>query len=255
MKTLLINFFLFLSLTLCAQEAAQWDGYFEGTLIGIQSTLTGKTTGSQWTALIDAQGYPLHLEGTISGRQCSGNITDPQNNSTLPFKATHSGIEITISVRDENPITGVMEDMEFIFVKGTPPSEQATTQSSIQSSAPPTPAVSVDASKLDQTVVGLWRYTDTYVSGEFSFATDYFMQFFANGVVYITDGRTAGGGPTSSIDSGDGDVHQGTWKTENKVLWLHDGTNGWQNYARYYAEGNSMMLTYANGFKQVWERL
>ena len=227
------------------QENNGWDLPYQGSIVGINATLTGKSTGTSWSGKIDASGYLLTLEGSLAGDQCTGTMSDPQTQAEAPFTALLDNRGITITIVDINPVTGQEEEMHFVFVKSS-------------SLTPGTPAAILPTqgtNLLDMTLVGTWRYTETYVSGDFSVATDYLMQFNADGIVYVTDGRSAGGGASSSFDSGAGDVHQGTWKTENKVLWLNDGQSGWQPYARYYTEPSRMMLTFADGKNQVWEKL
>jgi hypothetical protein len=232
-----------------AQSRSEWEGSFTGAILGLESILTGTLDGDQWTGVINVSGYPIVMTGTVIDMKCTGNIADEQTHTSTPFTATYSGKQIRIHIRDINPITGLEEDMEFVFVKTT---TQEAVGTAIQKSIT---LDKVDNSPRDQNLTGLWRFTDTYVSGEYSFATDYFIQFNPNGVILVTDGRTAGGGPTSSLDSGEGDTHQGIWKTENKTLYTKEEGGQWGVYAKYYVDGNSMMLTYNNGRKQVWEKI
>ena len=241
MKKSLFVLFICLSSYIFAQESASCDGMFHGTLLGIESTLEGKTTGANWNGKIDAGGYLFDLKGTADGPNLKGTMTDPQTGTSLPFRAAILDNQLTIYIHDINPLTGEKEDMELVFMRSTNQTS-ATTSSKLS------------ASNCDPKLVGNWRYTDSYVSGQFSFATDYFMRFNQNGTMLWTDGRTAGGGPDISMDSGTGDVHKADWKIENKVIWLNGGS-GWEYYATYYAEDERMMLTFKNGNKQVWERL
>jgi hypothetical protein len=250
MKWFLITLFLCTCQFSFSQSLSDWNGTFEGSILGANATLIGKLNGNQWTGTIAVSGYPIQFEGTIMDMECTGTMTDTQAKTSTAFTASYSGKQITIKIHDINPISGLEENMEFIFFKTNP---QQVIGSIVSSSV--TVVENTEDLKHDQSLIGLWRYTDTYVSGTYSFATDYFMQFNANGVILITDGRTAGGGPTSSLDSGAGDTHQGAWKTENKTLWVKDTSHDWQSYANYVVDGHSMMLTYSNGKKQVWERL
>ena len=238
---------LWLAMTGYSQIPSAWDGFFTGTILGIDASITGKTNGNQWTGNIDASGYPLQMSGTVTGMQCKGTMTDPSTLESSAFIGSLVGTQLSITIHDINPLTGKEEEMQFLFERTNSSGPSAGSQ---QSDTPITTAKNIDTS-----LVGLWRRTETYVSSGFSFATDYFMEFFANGVVLVSDGRTAGGGPTSSIDSGAGDVHEGTWKTEGNRLWMNDGSSGWVNYSRYYVEGGSMMLTFNNGKNEIWERI
>jgi hypothetical protein len=148
---------------------------------------------------------------------------------------------LTLTIHDVNPTTGLEEEMSFSFTRSTSGKVTAST-----------PAV--DKSLLDQRLIGNWRRTESYVSGEFSFATDWHLQINSNGTYIYGEGRTVGGGPDSSIDSGDGRSEKGQWKAENQFVWLYDGER-WQRYAKYYQEGNNLMFTFDNGSKQIWEKI
>lgn len=235
-------FLLLSSFSLTAQSVSPWTKTYTGTLLGLPAELSGTVENDFWTADINIRGYILQLKGRISGNESSGNMIDNATGTSTPYKATYAFNAITISIRDINPLTNQEEDMQFSFTEKVESENTGTWSTNT-------------ADNIDRAVVGKWRYTEAYVSGEFSFATDYFMQFDPNGTAYISEGRSAGGGPNSSIDSGAGDVHTGTWKTEGGILYLNDGTSGWVGYAKYIAEPLRMMLTFGDGKKQVWEKI
>ncbi len=248
MKYFLLLSSMFFGHTLTSQITAAWTGYFEGTLLGLIAPMEGIAQGNTWKGVINVNGYVINLDGSIVGDNCEGTMSDPQTQTSIPFQSQMYGNLLTIRIHDINPLTGLKEDMELVFEKKSELSPRGSTNTEESSS------FQVIKGKIDPNLIGRWRYTNSYVSGEFSFATDYFMKINADGSLLYTDGRTAGGGPNSSIDSGDGDVYTVSWKAENKIIYLNDG-NGWQEYARYYQEGNNLMLTYMNGNKQVWERI
>ena len=243
MKTFLFFLFIFFSSFLAAQKSGSWSGIFNGQLVDIESTLSGETNNADWKGTIDASGYLFDLTGTLDGMNMVGTMSDPQTGSTLPFRALLTGDKLAIYIHDINPLTGVKEEMELVFMRSTAKEQTVMTSNESPSNV-----------NIDPQLVGTWRYTDSYVSGQFSFATDYFMYFNRNGTMAWTDGRTAGGGPDISMDSGRGDVHKADWKIDNKVIWLNGGS-GWEYYAIYYVEPGRMMLTFKNGNKQVWEKL
>jgi hypothetical protein len=240
MKTI-IFLLLLISMNAFAQ-ISPWTGRFDGTIIGINASISATVNGTQWNADVNASGYPLTLSGGINGNACTGTMNDPSTGAESPFTATLDGSRLIIGIRDINPVSGLEEDMQFTFMR----SGDAVPSSSF------TPAARDE--NIDERLVGTWRFTEAYVSGDFSVATDFLLQFNEDGTMYATDGRSAGGDANSSIVSGDPDVHEAQWKTENKTLYVNDGT-GWQAYASYFAEEYRMMLTYNNGKKQVWERL
>lgn len=245
--TLLFAFILSIK-TVDAQSIPTWDGDFEGTIVGISSILTGESDADSWIAVIDAGGYLFDLQCTLENTVCAGTMTDPQTQVSIPFKAILENDRITLSITDVNPLTGLQEQMDFVFLKST------GTETSKAVTPPSNTTMNTGSKNLDAALVGSWRRTESYVSGEFSFATDWHMLINADGTYQYGEGRTMGGGPSSSIDSGTGKTESGNWKTENQILFVHDG-NQWQQYARYYQENGNLMFTFANGKKQIWERI
>jgi hypothetical protein len=75
----------------------------------------------------------------------------------------------------------------------------------------------------------------------------------ADGTYLYGDAKVAGGGPGVSGQSGGGDYTRGQWKTQNQTIYINEGS-GWQPYAGYYIEGNSVLMKFADGSKQVWKR-
>lgn len=249
-----IIFFLFISTSLSAQiSTTTWEDFFTGTIMDINTTVTGQLEGDRWIAKANADGYIFNLEGFVSGETCLGTMTDAQNGVSTAFLALLGDESLKITIQDINPETGQEQLMEFVFVK-TDPATYVQTATSSQSTTSSQSNFKIEQGPKDQRIVGHWRFTDSYISGQFSFATDYHMQINADGSFQYGKGRTMGGGPDSSIDSGESEYDMGSWKTENGSLYVHDGV-GWHFYAKYYQEGDNLMLTYQNGSKQVWERL
>ena len=250
MRTLL---FFLLTSTLSAQSSTSWEDFYTGTIMGINTSLTGQLEGDSWKARANADGYIFNLEGFVAGETCLGTMTDVQNGVSAAFLAVLGVESLTITIEDINPETGKEQLLDFVFTKTDPSTYVQTIPSSETTSASPSLYKIVQGPK-DNRLVGSWRFTDSYVSGQFSFATDYHMEIHADGNFLYGKGRTMGGGPDSSIDSGESGYDQGSWKAENGIMYVHDGKE-WYYYAKYYQEGNSLMLTYQNGNKQVWERL
>lgn len=105
----------------------------------------------------------------------------------------------------------------------------------------------------DQRLIGGWRYTQSYTSGDFSAVSEWYMQLNADGTYRYGDGQVMGGGAGSSFDSGQGGVETGQWKTENKVIYFNEGY-GWQPYATYIVDSNSMLFKFDSGSKELWDR-
>jgi hypothetical protein len=111
------------------------------------------------------------------------------------------------------------------------------------------------AANIDQRLVGRWLNTETYVSGDVSFATDTWFILNADGTYEYGHKKTAGGGMAGSIVGERGDAETGHWRAEDKQLLLRDPSTGnWTPVARYALDGGTMMLTYGNGNKKIWYR-
>lgn len=110
--------------------------------------------------------------------------------------------------------------------------------------------------QLDPALIGLWRYTDSYTSGDFSMVTEKYMEVRPDGTYSYGNGKVAGGGNSGTFDSGSGgDVINGKWKTQNGIIYIDEGGFGnWIPYSGYYVEGNTLMIKFDNGSKELWNR-
>lgn len=231
----------FLALLSWHANAQSWDGQFHGDIQGTPMTLSLQTSGNALEGTIDAQGYRYTLAGTFQEGTASGKFTDPQTQGVLDFQAERNAEGVLITLTATDPMSGQQQQHILTFRQGQAPAAD--------SSASNTPAAR------DQRLVGLWSYTKSYTSGEYSFASQRKMQINPDGTYLYGDGRVAGGGPSSSVDSGGGgDVSRGQWKTEGDIIYINEGQQ-WQPYCRYYIEGYSMMLTFGDGSKQIWKRI
>jgi hypothetical protein len=108
----------------------------------------------------------------------------------------------------------------------------------------------------DPMLIGVWRYTDSYTSGDFSMVTEKYMEVRPDGSYSYGNGKVAGGGDSGTFDSGSGgDVIQGKWRTENGLIYIDEGHGQFVPYSGYYIEGNTLMLKFNNGSKEIWNRV
>lgn len=240
-STLIFCFLVFLSIQ-AQKSSSSWSGVFSGNIEGTPSTLQINANGTGLSGNIDAGGYKYVLKGTINEKNASGTINDPQTGGQLQFEASLAGETIDLVIFSQSPGFGNPQRLSLRFTKGE-------TAQSLPGNAP-----AGDGYQRDQRLVGLWSYTESYTSGEYSFASEWKMQVNADGTYLYGDGRVIGGGPGVSGDSGGGgNVSTGKWRTDGKVIYIDEG-QGWQAYAQYYIEGASMMFTFGNGKRQVWQR-
>jgi predicted DNA-binding WGR domain protein len=113
-----------------------------------------------------------------------------------------------------------------------------------------------DNYKRDPMLVGRWRNTDSYTSGDFTMVTEKYMQVRPDGTYSYGNGKVAGGGNSGSFNSGNGgDVVNGKWRTENSLLYIEEDYGQWVFYAGYYVEGNTLMFKFNNGSREIWTRM
>lgn len=118
------------------------------------------------------------------------------------------------------------------------------------------------APKGDARLVGRWRYTDTYVSGDFSMVDEEHLVLEADGTFRI-GGRVMGGMQhsddagmytgDSSVDSGRRADAHGRWHTHEKRITLR-WENGRVEEWEYLISAGEMMFRSGDA-KKLWERL
>ena len=116
--------------------------------------------------------------------------------------------------------------------------------------------INADNYEYDPMLVGLWRNSNSYTSGDFGMVSEKYLEIRPDGTYSYGNGRVIGGGNAGSFDSGrGGDVITGKWRTENRIIYIDEnGTGNWLPYSGYYVEGNSLLLKFGNGSKEIWHR-
>lgn len=241
MKTLL-HISLLSLFPICWLQAQTLTGTYQGTIEGTPATLTLQQEGGDLWGQINANEYLYYLSGKANGNSSQGTLTDSQTQGVMNYEGSLVGNHFSLSIS-----TGGGSPFVIQFNKGNTPAEPS--DGTINSKEETT-----SYAQLDQRIVGNWLYTDSYSSGEFSFASQYRMIVNSDGTYLYGDGKVAGGGAGVSGTSGGGSgMSPGKWKTENGIIYINEGY-GWQAYAKYYVESASMMLTFGDGSKQVWKR-
>ncbi len=232
-----------------SNSAGQWSGDFNGNIAGTPSVLSLTQNGSQISGKIDAGGYIYNIQGSATGNQAQGQVSDPQTGGGMAFQATLQGGAVNMNLSANG------QQLNLQFSKGGAPQQSiGQAYNNQQPGGMNNSSGNANPASLDQRVVGNWLYTESNSGGGFSFAAQWRLILQPNGTYVYGDGKIAGGGAGVSGSSGGGGVQsQGQWKTENSVIYINEGA-GWQAYARYYVEGASMMFTFGDGSKQVWKR-
>ncbi len=184
----------------------------------------------QGTVVID--GYTYRVAARGSGGRASGELQD-EAGVRVPLEMALDGGELNLTVYTQGP--------------------NAPAARLVLSSAKPSRAPAVE---IDPALVGHWRKTDSYTSGDFSAASETNITLLADGTYRYGASKLYGGGDAGTFGSErGGGGEQGRWRTANRILYVFDpGSGQWSAYARYYVEGNSALLTYGDGKREAWER-
>lgn len=220
-----------------AKKSSGFSGTFRGTAMGATGTMSLSQKGKSLSGTIRFDQYNYGIRAEVSGKTASGTLSDKTQGGTLPFTAKLSG----------NTVTLEFQGVEVPFTR--------TTGSAAKSTASAKPDTSSKGSR-NPALVGLWSRTDSMTSGGVSMSTQYFLRVSGNGTFEVGVGRSAGGGAGWSMGGGGGGVEvqaRGKWKTQGNIVHINEGS-GWQPYARFYIEGRKLMLTFANGNREVWYR-
>ncbi|GBD32451.1 hypothetical protein HRbin33_01416 [bacterium HR33] len=224
--------------------AAALDGTFRGDIAGTPSTAVLSQQGSNLSGEIDAGGYRYLLQGTVAGNRATGTMSDPQTGGSAQFEAALRGEELSFTIRDPSA-----QQIELVFRRGGQGPSSAGG-----------PAASPDEFERDPALVGVWSSQDVMTSGDASLAVENVLLVNADGTFSYGSGRAAAGGanPWGSwgIEGGPGGGEvRGKWRTANRHIYvLLEQVGQWVLMARYYIEGNKMLLYFSDGSRELWYR-
>jgi hypothetical protein len=210
-----------------------FQGTYHASVQGNTSVLKIEQSGQTVTCRLD----DATIVGQLSGETVRGSVKDPESGVVAGnFTLTRKGEEnLVLSITLRHPETGETLDVPPItYARGEPPPVNVT---------------------LDRDLVGRWRYTWTAVSDDITAATDTWLILKADGTYEYGYSKGGAGGAGGSIITDRGDASTGKWRCENRILLYQEaGSSAWQGFARYYVEGEKMMLTYDDGSKKIWYR-
>lgn len=204
-----------------------FEGSYTGTIQGTPATLTAQRSGERITGSIDAQGYRYQFEGTVSGTQATGTLTDPQAGGSMPFEATATADQVQFVVL----AAGTRLELEFRR-------PAATTSPPPGPMSPPAPPGGGDTR--DGRLVGSWSYTEQL--GDVQTGT----ALIVWRLVVRPDGTYTYGNDSSQTN--------GYWRTRGNVVEVSETGTSWEPYAQFTTDGSSLLFTLANGRKQLWKR-
>lgn len=235
---------------------ASFAGAYQGNIHGTPASMTLQQQGNQVSGVIDASGYRYNLQGKVNQSQSQGMLIDPQTQGQMQYQAALNGSMINMTISAQNQQTGQMQSFNIQFTKGaggtgmggTMGSQQGQGQQGYANQGTPN-----DGFERDQRLVGSWIQSDSYTSGDHSFATQNRLIVQPNGTFLFGDSKVAGGGPGMSGTTGGGGYEQGYWRTQNSLIYVK-GQGNWTPFARYYIENGRMLLTFDDGSRQILYR-
>jgi hypothetical protein len=120
----------------------------------------------------------------------------------------------------------------------------------------PAPAGQPASVPRDAQLVGSWTRSESFGAGsEYGGALRESLEISGDGTFVLGPGEFAGGGPGVSGGSyGGGAQATGQWATADGIVYVGDGSSGWEAYARYYLEAGKLMFTFGDGSRQIWYR-
>jgi len=214
------------------------------------NTVTGTMTGTD--------GNVFQLQGALEGQGVAGNIRVGQETGFFALRFVNNQLKLIVAERD--PGTGQPNlnsgwNLDFVPAAGAQagiphPGGPGTQQRPMQQ--PGTQAAGVER---DPVLVGVWSHSNTYNSGDFSATTRLNMQINGDGTYLYGKGNVSLGGAYQGNTGRSGDVTAGQWRTQGGVVYvMEQGGSQWAPHARYYVEGSSLMFTFGNGNRQLWNR-
>lgn len=110
----------------------------------------------------------------------------------------------------------------------------------------------------DARLIGVWANEHSYVSGEFSVASETRAVLRGDGSYSFGESRMVGGGASGSFDSGTGgEAARGWWTTQDGVLYvIPAGAQQWEAYGRYgfALDGDTVRIVFGDGSQHYWSR-
>ena len=204
---------------------------YVGMVNGHPGTLEATRDGFAWSGTIDVGGYRYQLAGQLDGEQVAGVLLDTVTSNQMPM----SGSVTDDVVRIDAPV-------QLTFTRAGDAGDGRGGESRDAASA-----------GTDPQLVGVWLWSDAMVSGGYSVAAQQRTELNDDGTFTQFDAQTAGLGLERMPGTG-GALSAGWWRADGTTLSLSDG-GPFVPTARYQTDGASLLLTFADGSRQLWQRL
>ena len=256
MKTLFTLLLIFF--TMCNSNhlpAQNFSGSFKGGRTGITSSADLTVNNLQVSGNLVINGKSGRVSGTLNDSLISGNVYDleTQQNYAYSGKFTANELHFNIVFPELNN-----QVVELIMQRETALNSSGTQTDASEENKVVNKTVAKTKGAKNPMLVGLWRNTEMLSSGSgsnyYSFSTDYFMEFNADGTFLSWTGSSAGSGYEAQAQS-KANADKGEWYTEGKNLYLIDPLRNQKASVLFYADAEKMMIHNGGEEKKIYQRV
>jgi hypothetical protein len=214
-------------------------------------TLSLRQQGNAVTGTMKSfDGTDFRLDGTMRERAAEGRIQT--GGETGYFAARFVDGRLKLVVAELDPATGQPDmarawNLDFSRAGGRTPEGPGGRPGAQPANEP--------AAERDPSLVGHWTHSKTYQSGSFFGTTTVQMQLDPDGTYLHGRGNVSLGGDYVGNTGSSDRVNTGQWSTRGGVVHIKEpGSTHWTPYARYHVDGRSMLFTFGDGSRQLWQR-
>jgi hypothetical protein len=226
-------------------QKASYNGRYAGDFSGMTITAELKATGNKLSGKLVMNGQAADITGTLRDSSSQGTMLDLTTQMRYNYSSRLSGAQLTFSIVYPELNNQVVD---LVLYREQAPAPATAGKAATKTSGKPR----------DKRLLGTWRYTEVLSSGYGgnygSLATDYFLEFRADGSVLSWTGSSAGGTSGVLVEGGGSGADKGEWYTQGKTLYLVDPVTGQQAATQFMADANNLLLQ--NGStKKIYQRI
>lgn len=177
-------------------QATEFSGTYQGVMANLPTALVLEQQGSVLTGTMQAQNEsPYTISGTVSGRVARGELVYTRDGATFGFEArlndsgltwttTLFGVPLPQTATDFQREGELTETKPHHSVSGGDRSREPAGRAR------------------DQQLVGRWSHSESYTSGDFSVASEQFVEFRAEGTFSFIGSRSDQASRTRDVRGG-----------------------------------------------------
>jgi hypothetical protein len=224
-----------------------WSGSYRGELSGVAVSLRLEQREARLEGLLQIPGgLPTQLRGQIEGATASGIASNDDGSARFEVQRVATGLALLLRQPDPQggPEVRLPIDLLGPLAEGTAEAPVARADSRPH-----------DGPR-DARLLGRWRYSQSYTSGQFTAVSEEFIEFGADGHCAYGGGRVMAGDANTSGDSGRGSLSPCEWQAGQKQLQLREPGGAWRSAGRYDldAERGVLLQYLPDGSRRLWYR-